>query len=229
MCVWRWPRVIAVGQAPGGSSPRSGCFPQGGMGNPEQEGIEEEQADELCSGALAGWGLGPCWWWRLVEELPEPPAEVRAGEARRGADLSTSVDVWTQHVGVRKERHPSGISILGVCSGPRATFGLFTAAVPFRLVGPPIPFNRGSGGDGHVGGIFMTWAPAGGSSEAACCLPPWPEPAHSREKLPLSLHLTCPCLQGGKSLLQPSPWWRVRRGVLFRALWVLALRVRGAL
>lgn len=54
------------------------------MGNPEQEGIEEEQADELCSGALAGWGLGPCWWWRLVEELPEPPAEVRAGEARRG-------------------------------------------------------------------------------------------------------------------------------------------------
>lgn len=156
VCVEVAPRHCC-GTSPGWVSPLGmGVFPKEGWVTLKQEGIEEEQAGELCSGALAGWGLGPCWWWRLVEELPEPPAEVTAGEVRWGADLYTSVDVWTQHVGMRKERHPSGISTLGVCGGPRTTLGLFLAAVPFGLIGPLIPFNRGSGGDGHVGGIFMT-------------------------------------------------------------------------
>lgn len=104
MCVWRWPPVVAVGQALGGSFPSDWVFsPRRDGQPPSRKELRKNKLAELCSGALAGWGLGPRWWWRLVEELPEPTTEVRAGEVRRGADLSTSVDVWTQHVGVRKE------------------------------------------------------------------------------------------------------------------------------
>jgi len=78
--VWRGPHAIAVGEAPASLSPQSRRVPQGGVGGPEQEGIQEEQAGELCcgalaeenGGALAGLGSGPRWRWRLVEELLRP-------------------------------------------------------------------------------------------------------------------------------------------------------------
>lgn len=60
--MWRWPHAVAVGEALVSLSPQSRCVPQGGVGGPEQEGIQEEQAGELCCGALAEENRGAVGW-----------------------------------------------------------------------------------------------------------------------------------------------------------------------
>lgn len=84
------------------TSREDSCFPPGGVGRPELEGILEGQAGELCSGALAeenrgarvGLGSGP----RCVEARGRAASAHRSGQSRGGevgGDLSASVDVWT--------------------------------------------------------------------------------------------------------------------------------------
>lgn len=68
--VWTWPRTlppwqpggVAVGGALGPALPSEGCLPQEGVGSLQQEGIQKEQAGELCSGALAEEDLWAAGW-----------------------------------------------------------------------------------------------------------------------------------------------------------------------